>query len=108
MNIPFSNQHFRSLHTQLHIASANGYTRVVEFLLEQHVATDAVDHDLWTPVHAAACWGHVSCARKNSFCSLFIIYLIFSLQLEVLEMLAQAGADLNAKNKNDETPSGEC
>ncbi|XP_038108170.1 protein phosphatase 1 regulatory inhibitor subunit 16B isoform X2 [Culex quinquefasciatus] len=72
--------------TPLHIASANGYTRVVEFLLEQHVATDAVDHDLWTPVHAAACWGH----------------------LEVLEMLAQAGADLNAKNKNDETPSDIC
>ncbi|XP_065085514.1 protein phosphatase 1 regulatory subunit 16A-like [Ochlerotatus camptorhynchus] len=72
--------------TPLHIASANGYTRVVEFLLEQHVSTDAVDHDLWTPVHAAACWGH----------------------LEVLEMLAQSGADLNAKNKNDETPSDIC
>ncbi|KFB45105.1 AGAP012006-PA-like protein [Anopheles sinensis] len=71
--------------TPLHIASANGYTRVVEFLLEHHTATDAVDNDLWTPVHAAACWGH----------------------LEVLEMLAQSGADLNAKNKNDETPSGE-
>ncbi|XP_058463566.1 protein phosphatase 1 regulatory subunit 16A-like isoform X5 [Malaya genurostris] len=72
--------------TPLHIASANGYTRAVEFLLEQHVSTDAVDHDLWTPVHAAACWGH----------------------LEVLEMLAQSGADLNAKNKNDETPSDIC
>lgn len=28
------------------------------------------------------------------------------LQLEVLEFLAQYGADLNAKNKNDETPTG--
>lgn len=45
---------------QLHIASANGYVRVVEFLLEQHVNVDALDKDLWTPVHAAACWGHVS------------------------------------------------
>ncbi|XP_061510046.1 protein phosphatase 1 regulatory subunit 12B isoform X7 [Anopheles gambiae] len=72
--------------TPLHIASANGYTRVVEFLLEHHTSTDAVDNDLWTPVHAAACWGH----------------------LEVLEMLAQSGADLNAKNKNDETPSDIC
>lgn len=26
--------------------------------------------------------------------------------MEVLEMLAMSGADLNAKNKNDETPSG--
>lgn len=27
--------------------------------------------------------------------------------MEVLEMLAMSGADLNAKNKNEETPSGE-
>ncbi|CAD7080364.1 unnamed protein product [Hermetia illucens] len=72
--------------TPLHIASANGYTRVVEFLLEHHVNVDAVDKDLWSPVHAAACWGH----------------------MEVLEMLAQYGADLNAKNKDDETPSDIC
>lgn len=46
--------------TPLHIASANGYTKVVEFLLENHVNVDATDKDLWSPVHAAACWGHVS------------------------------------------------
>lgn len=45
---------------QLHIAAANGYLRVVEFLLDQHVSTDVVDNDKWQPVHAAACWGHVS------------------------------------------------
>lgn len=44
---------------QLHIAAANGYTKVVEFLLENHVNVDATDKDLWTAVHAAACWGHV-------------------------------------------------
>lgn len=44
---------------QLHVASANGYSKVVEFLLENHAAVDAVDKDLWTPAHAAACWGHV-------------------------------------------------
>lgn len=27
-------------------------------------------------------------------------------QLEVLELLAQAGANLNARSKHDETPSG--
>jgi hypothetical protein len=45
---------------QLHIASANGYIKVVEFLLEHRASTDVVDHDVWQPVHAAACWGHVS------------------------------------------------
>lgn len=45
--------------TPLHIAAANGYIRVVQFLLENNVSVDAVDKDLWTAVHASACWGHV-------------------------------------------------
>ena len=44
----------------LHVASANGYLSVVEFLLDQHVTTDSCDHDGWQPIHAAACWGHVT------------------------------------------------
>lgn len=44
---------------QLHIAAANGYVRVVEYLLGQNVPTEARDHDDWSPLHAAACWGHV-------------------------------------------------
>lgn len=51
----------------MHIASANGYSKVVEFLLENHAAVDAVDKDLWTPVHAAACWGHVSKSVKSKY-----------------------------------------
>ena len=46
--------------TPLHIAAANGYLSVVEFLLDQHVATDLKDNDGWQPIHAAACWGHVT------------------------------------------------
>ncbi|KAJ8944327.1 hypothetical protein NQ318_016134 [Aromia moschata] len=72
--------------TPLHIAAANGYISVVEFLLDHGVRTDVKDKDDWQPSHAAACWGH----------------------LEVLELLAQAGANLNAKNKHDETPSDIC
>ena len=45
---------------QLHVAAANGYLSVVEFLLDHHVSTDVLDNDQWQPVHAAACWGHVS------------------------------------------------
>ncbi|CAH0546464.1 unnamed protein product [Brassicogethes aeneus] len=72
--------------TPLHIAAANGYISVVEFLLDHGVPTDLKDKDDWQPSHAAACWGH----------------------LEVIELLAQAGANLNAKNKHDETPSDIC
>jgi len=80
---------FRDLNsgaTTLHVAAANGYLSVVEFLLEHHVSTDAVDNDLWQPLHAAACWGHP----------------------DILEALVQAGADLEAKTKNGETPLDIC
>ncbi|GAB6033378.1 hypothetical protein CHUAL_013141 [Chamberlinius hualienensis] len=70
----------------LHIAAANGYLSVVEFLLEHNVSTDVVDGDLWQPIHAAACWGH----------------------LDVLEVLVQNGASLDAKTKNGETPFDIC
>ncbi|XP_076337385.1 protein phosphatase 1 regulatory subunit 16A-like isoform X1 [Tachypleus tridentatus] len=72
--------------TPLHIAAANGYLTVVEFLLDHHVSTDAIDNDQWHPIHAAACWGHP----------------------DVIEMLVQAGADLNARTKNGETPYDIC
>lgn len=72
--------------TPLHIASANGYLSVVEFLLDHHASTEVVDDDLWQPLHAAACWGH----------------------LEVVEMLAQNGANVSAKTRNGETPFDIC
>ena len=64
--------------TPLHIASANGYVHVVEYLLDHHVSTEVIDNDQWQPIHAAACWGH----------------------LEVVELLAQNGANISAKTKN--------
>lgn len=91
----------------MHIAAANGYSKVVEFLLENHAAVDNVDKDMWTPVHAAACWGHVSNAHSPPQ-GLFTRLSAPIFQMDILEMLAMSGADLNAKNKNDETPSGEC
>ena len=42
--------------TPLHIASANGYQIVVEYLLQQQVSINLQDVDGWTPTHAAAFW----------------------------------------------------
>lgn len=65
----------------LHVACANGYLQVVEFLLEHNFPVNIVDDDMWTSIHAAACWGAT----------------------DVLEILARAGADLDATTKNGET-----
>jgi protein phosphatase 1 regulatory subunit 16A len=45
-----------------------------------------VDEDLWQPIHAASCWGH----------------------LEIVELLAQNGANISARTKNGETPFDIC
>lgn len=68
--------------TPLHIAAANGYLSVLEFLLDNHCSTEVCDLDLWQPLHAAACWGH----------------------LEAVEILAQNGADISAVTRSGETP----
>ena len=60
--------------TPLHIAAANGYLSVLEFLLSIPCSTEVADIDLWRPIHAAACWGN----------------------LDVVEVLAQNGADVTA------------
>ena len=42
--------------TPLHIACANGYYPVVDYLLQQHVSIHLPDADGWKPIHAAAFW----------------------------------------------------
>ncbi|XP_035679460.1 protein phosphatase 1 regulatory subunit 16A-like isoform X1 [Branchiostoma floridae] len=66
----------------LHIASANGYERVAEFLLDHHVSVDIRDKDGWQPIHAAAYWS----------------------QPELVDLLLSNGADLDAKTNWGETP----
>lgn len=51
--------------TPLHIASANGYQTVVEYLLNQHVSINLQDSDGWTPIHAAAFWCQQAILSKN-------------------------------------------
>ena len=51
---------------QLHIAAANGYIQVTEFLLSRGVTVDVLDSDSWQPIHCAACWGQVSWFHSNN------------------------------------------
>jgi len=68
--------------TPMHIAAANGYDEVVEYLLDHGAKISMVDHDAWQPIHAAACWGHD----------------------KIIEILVNHGADLEAVTNDGETP----
>ncbi|VDD86830.1 unnamed protein product [Enterobius vermicularis] len=72
--------------TYLHVAAANGYYDVAAFLLRCGVSPSVRDNDLWMPVHAAACWA----------------------QPDLVELLCEYGADINAKTNNGETPLDLC
>jgi len=69
--------------TAMHVAAANGYLDVMEFLLDNGALVDVQDRDGWQPIHAAVCWG----------------------QDAAIEMLFNHGADLDAKTNNNERPS---
>lgn len=68
----------------LHAAAANGYYDVAAFLLRCGVQPTIKDNDQWQPIHAAACWS----------------------QVDLLELLCEYGADVNAKTAANETPLG--
>ena len=52
--------------TPLHIASANGYQTIVDYLLRQHVSINLQDSDGWTPIHAAAFWCQQAILGENT------------------------------------------
>eukprot|EP00054_Salpingoeca_dolichothecata_P018819 m.116198 g.116198 ORF g.116198 m.116198 type:complete len:975 (-) comp23025_c0_seq2:57-2981(-) len=60
INLPFG----EDLATLLHIASANGYYEVVDFLIKQGAKLDPQDRDLWTPLHAAVHWNNKAVAQR--------------------------------------------
>lgn len=72
--------------TALHIAAANAYVEVLEFLLENDADIDVEDKDGWKPIHAAACWGN-----ERS-----------------IELLVQHGAELESRTPHGETPLDLC
>lgn len=75
--------------TPLHIAAANGYLSVVQLLIEHSVDVNVCDNDRWTPLHGVACWGNEQ-------------------HTKVVELLVEAGAQLDLKTSNDETAFDLC
>jgi ankyrin repeat protein len=69
---------------KLHIAAANGYYDVAAFLLRCNVSPVLRDIDLWQPIHAASSWN----------------------QPDLIELLCEYGADINAKTGAGEMPLG--
>lgn len=72
--------------TALHIASANAYEEVLEFLLDNDADVDVEDKDGWKPIHAAACWGNE----------------------KAIELLVKHGAELECRTPHGETPLDLC
>ncbi|RNA38698.1 phosphatase 1 regulatory subunit 16A-like, partial [Brachionus plicatilis] len=84
--------------TLLHIAAANGYNSVIEFLLfDVHKAIargapiidpslNEKDNDGWTPLHVATFWGHQ----------------------RAIELFLEAGAEIDLRTKNEETVIDLC
>ncbi|XP_071503667.1 protein phosphatase 1 regulatory subunit 12B-like isoform X9 [Diadema antillarum] len=67
--------------TALHVASAKGYIKVMNILIQAGVDVNAKDNDGWTPLHAASHWGHK----------------------EACEVLVEGMCDMDAKNKLSQT-----
>lgn len=70
----------------MHIAAANAYVEVLEFLLENDADIDVEDKDGWKPIHAAACWGN-----ERS-----------------IELLVEHGAELESRTPRGEAPLDLC
>lgn len=66
---------FLLLLLQLHVAAANGYVDVLEFLLNQEdVDIHVKDKEGWTPFHVGVFWEEVSNRLCTcSFCSATVI-----------------------------------
>lgn len=68
--------------TALHMASFGGYPEIVNFLLHNGACVNAVDKHQFTPLHAVV---DNPCLEEK-------------IVLEIIGILAKAGADLNARN----------
>lgn len=74
--------------TPLHNAVKYGYVRIVDMLLKNGANPTAFDEKHNTPLHLLA---DLEDSQK---------------QYDIAELLVNAGADVNAENYNEETPSG--
>ena len=93
--------------SQLHVAAANGYIDVLNFLLDQpDIKVNIQDNEGWTPFHAAVCWEQVSILVLLSAGHLLKPFFFTIMQKEAMEILAKKGADLEQEDIHGDTPFG--
>jgi hypothetical protein len=102
--------------TALHYASEQGHDRTVSILLNRGIFADAVTTHGWSPLHYAAQGGHVNIVKmlveqggadmdkKTRFIALTPLHIaIAEGKFEVVPVLVQMGADINARDVNRAT-----
>jgi ankyrin repeat protein len=107
--------------TPLHIAASNGFTELVQLLLQNGADVRQVDRNSWTPLHSAANAGQFAICKilleHGSEASALtdagttaLHYLVrhttddAELFREVLTMLINQGCEVDSQNKYGETP----
>ncbi|XP_071620754.1 ankyrin repeat domain-containing protein 7-like [Heliangelus exortis] len=105
----------RKNRTPLHLASANGHTEVVTFLVRHRCQLDAADNFGRTPLMMAVQFRHQACAGFLLKCgadpnlrdvvgNTALHLAVLSCSPKVVELLLDHNANLDAKNKEGFTP----
>ncbi|ULQ59519.1 ankyrin repeat domain-containing protein [Brucepastera parasyntrophica] len=102
--------------TPLHIASANGHTGFVNYLIERRVQVNVKDVSSATPLHEAVRNGHIQCTfillkagadpNQQDSAGNTPLHLVMPAgsRSEIFSALLNAGADPNKKDSYGETP----
>eukprot|EP01106_Pelomyxa_sp_JSP_P017105 TRINITY_DN6751_c0_g1_i1.p1 TRINITY_DN6751_c0_g1~~TRINITY_DN6751_c0_g1_i1.p1 ORF type:complete len:273 (-),score=58.81 TRINITY_DN6751_c0_g1_i1:35-853(-) len=101
--------------TPLHIAAKLGYSEMCEFLIQRGAKIDLQDNAGFTPIHLAAMTNNYQCVvillnagANHGICSFDMnspLHTVVQMSLdEMAALLCLNGADLDKKNRLDQTP----